>query len=88
MPLLEAPARSHCPVRCVLSPAKPRTIEEAVVPDKVSVPRALQVLSARSQPGVGYGPAADLVEDVPVVSGEESTSSAEPTEATVIARAT
>ena len=87
MPLPEAPARSYCPVRDVHSPAKPRTMEKAAAPDKGSVPDALQVSSARPQPGVGDGPATDLVEDVPVARGEESTRSAEPTETTVIERA-
>ena len=77
-PLPEAPAHS---------PAKPRTIEAAAAPDKGSVPGVLQVSSARSQPGVGDGPATDLVEDVPVARGEESTRPAEPTETTVIERA-
>ena len=87
MLLPEAPARSHCPVRDVHSPAKLRTIEEAVATDKGSVPGALQVSSARPQPGVGDGPSTDLVEDVPVARGEESTRSAEPTETTGIERA-
>ena len=76
MPLPEAPPSSHCPVRDVQSPAKPRTIGKAAAPDTGSVHGALQVSSARPQLGVGDGQAIDLVED-----------SAEPTETTAIERA-
>ena len=88
-PLLEAPVCSHCPVRDVQSPAKPRTIEEAAAPNKgsVAVTGALQVSSGGPQPGVGDGPATDLVEDVPVARGEESARSTEPTETTLTERA-
>ena len=87
MPLPEAPARSHCPVRDVHSPSKSRTFEKSAALDKGSVPGALQVSSARPQPGVGDGPATDLVEDVPVARGEESARSTEPTETTLTERA-
>ena len=73
LPLPEAPARSHCPVLEVQSPAKPRTIVKAAAPDARSVHSALQFSSARPQMGVGDGPATDLVENVPVARGQGST---------------